>query len=125
MKTEQEIQEADKRERKIKIEKMVADKAAQWEYNDATKEAWEEYDAVWKPAREKWEAFQGPYFKTLQGKLVAANKAEMEALAEVRANWKECPRCGLSAARYQVFCTGDKCRANLLTYSSKIKDRIT
>ena len=83
MKTEQEIQEADKREREIEIEKIVADKAAYLEYSEATREAFEEYKHVWSPAREKWEAFQEPHSKRLQERLVAANKVEEEALAGV------------------------------------------
>jgi len=115
MKTEQEIQEANKRERETEVERDRADRAARLEYEKATKEEWDRYEALWKPAKERWETFSRPFFEVWQAKRVVNGKAESEALAEARCNWQECPRCGASANRYQVFCTDDKCGINLLT----------
>ncbi len=105
MKTQQEIQEADKREREIGAEKAAADKAAHKEFVEATKEE----QALYLPALKRWLAFYRPYWEARQAKMVAAGKAEIEALAEVRGNWKVCPKCRTSAARYQFHCVGDKC----------------
>lgn len=115
MRTKQEIREADKRELEIETEYKVADKAARLEFQEATKEAFAEYEAVWKPAREKWGAFSQPHFGTLRVRLATNRKTRDDALAEARSGWAKCPRCGTSAARYQTFCTNDKCGINLLT----------
>jgi len=114
MKTEREIQEADLKEQEIKREKAVVDRAAQSEFNNSTREAWEEYERIWKPARERWEKYSLPHFKVLQAKLVASSEAESKALGEVRGNWQKCPKCGLPAARYQTYCIDDKCGTNLI-----------
>ena len=114
-KTEQEILEADKQEFKIEQKKIAGRQAARREFNKATKEEWEEYQKVWKPARERWEKFSELFFEVMQTKLVANRKAYDEALAKVRGNWKVCPKCGASAARYQTYCTDEKCGTNLLT----------
>jgi len=113
--TEREIQ-ADKRELEIKVERDKADKAANFEFNEVTKEE----QALFQPALERWRAFYRPYFEALQVKLVANRKVESEALAEVRSHWKKCPRCGALAARYQTFCTDDKCGLNLLSGGEKM-----
>ena len=109
-----EVIEANRREAEIEAEAEAAERAAYLEYNEATKEAFAEYERVWLPAKAKWEAFQEPHFKRLQERLVAIQAAKMEALSEVRRNWGNCPRCGTPTARYQVFCLNDKCRINLL-----------
>ncbi len=113
-KTDEEIQKANKREEEIKAAKEEADNVAHLEFSKATEKAFGDYIAVWEPARKKWEKFQEPFFDVLHVKLAANSKTEGDALAEVRGNWRVCPKCGLPASRYQTFCSGRKCETNLL-----------
>lgn len=105
MKTKQEIHKADKRELAIAAKKEAADRAAHQELNEATKDE----RALFQPALDRWLAFCRPYWKEYKAKLMAAGKAEAEALAEVRSNWKVCPKCRTPAARYQVLCSNEIC----------------
>ena len=105
MKTKQEIQEADKRELEITAEFEAANKVARREFNEATKDE----RILFQSALDRWLAFYRPYWEVVQTRLVANGKAESEALAEVRSNWKVCPECKAPAARYQSHCTTDKC----------------
>ena len=93
----------------MRADTRAADKAAVQEYNEDTKEAFDRYKRIWKPAREKWEKFQQPHFRAVQAKLAANGKAETDALAEVLSNWKTCPKCGASASKYQTYCITEKC----------------
>jgi len=93
--------------------------AAQLAFNEATNAAWSEYEAVWKPAKEKWEAFSKPFFAELTSKLKDIGKRLSEKLEGSRSNWSECPRCGASTNRFQVFCGEDTCRVNLLLWKGK------
>ena len=113
MKTELEIQEADEKEKRIEEERKVADKAACLEFHEATKEEWDRYKKVWNPAKKRWEKFSKPHFDNLRTRLAANEKAEFAALVEARKDWRECPKCGTLAARFQVFCQNEKCGVNL------------
>jgi len=114
-KTEEEIREADRKEAEIKKACEAEDRAVYLEFNEATKGEFELYTSIWHPAKERWEAFAEPHFKELFAKQAANRKVMEKALAEVRSNWKVCPKCGAPAARYQTHCTDDKCGTNLLT----------
>jgi len=95
--------------------------AARLAFNEATRAAWLEYEAVWKPAKEKWEAFSKPFFAKLTSRLRAIEKELSEKLGEVRKDWSKCPKCGVPTARFQVFCSEEKCGVNLLTWGKKKK----
>jgi len=114
IKTEQEVYEADKREVEIRAEREEADRVAYLEFNEATKEAFAEYKAVWYPAKERWEAFASPFLEKMRIRVSANIKAEAEALVTVRSNWRKCPHCGTTVSRYQSFCSNDKCEKQLL-----------
>jgi len=119
IKTAEEICKADKREAEIKKAYEAEYKAAQIEFKEATEEEFKKYEKIWHPAKERWEAFAAPYFKKLQARQVANEKAIEEAIAEVRRGWQECPICGIPAARYQSHCTDEKCNASLLLGKKK------
>ncbi len=107
LKTEEEIREANRKEHEIQVAYEAENVAAQKAFNEATKDAWEEYEAIWKPAREQWEAVSGPHFKKLRARQAANEKTRGEAVGEIRRDWRLCPRCGTHAARYQVHCMGE------------------
>jgi len=117
MKTEQEIQEVDGKAQKINNKANKAEKAAQLTFNEATKEESDEFEKVVRPAQKRWQEFSAPHREALRTKLLAIKKVRDEAIAELQIDWGNCPKCGTSYGRYEVFCRNDVCRINLNTYS--------
>ena len=113
-KTESEILEANKIEAEIEERYTEKHKAAVLEFQEATEEEFAIYKAVWTPARERWEKFAAPHFKKMFGRERVNEKIRDDNLVEIRSNWKECPQCGTAAARYQMFCSKEKCGFNFL-----------
>ncbi len=105
MKTKQEIRKADKRELEIIAERAAIDKAAHQEFKEATNDE----HALLQSALARWKTFYEPLWEAYRAKLTAAGKAEIEALAKVRGDWKACLTCGILASRYQKYCTDVTC----------------
>jgi len=106
---------ANKKEAEINAWFEEQEELARIAFYNATRAAWDAYEAIWKPAREKWEAFSRPYFvefTTKQGKLQTERS---NRIGKVRANWDQCPICGTSYDRFQVWCSNLKCNTNLIT----------
>lgn len=99
------------------VEKEQA--AARLAFSKATSAAWSEYEAVWKPARERWEAFSKPFFAKLASKFKDVEKELSRKLGEARKDWSKCPKCGVPTARFQVFCSDEECGVNLLLWRGK------
>ncbi len=106
LKTPEEIAELNRLEAEAADEFERKKLAIQQEYGLATHEAWEEYAAVWRPAREKWEAFQGPYSEASRQQMVALNDEMLEIWGKLRKGWRKCPRCGFVNNRGAVLCYG-------------------
>ena len=118
MKTEQEIQEADRKDQEIRVKSWRKEKAAQLAFDKATNEESEEFEKVVRPAQERWKTFSAPYRESLRLKLLDIRKEKDDAITELQVNWENCPKCGTSYGRYQVYCSNDKCQLNLVLEKS-------
>ena len=119
MKTGQEVQEANRKAQEIEKKAEREGKAAQRVFNKATRKESEEFEKVVRPAQERWERFSASHLKILSDKLLGIRRARDSAIAELQANWGNCPKCGTPYGRYQVYCGNDKCRLNLVLEKPK------
>ncbi len=107
LKTPEEIAELDRLEAQAEETFKAKQRAIQKEYDEATHEAGEELQAVLKPALEKWQTFQRPYFEARQRQDVALNDEMLGIWGPLRRGWRKCPKCGFVNFRYVWHCQGE------------------
>lgn len=119
VKTEQEVQEANRKAQEIEEEAEREEKAARGVFNKATEKESKKFEKAVRPAQERWKKFSSPHLMILSDKLSDIRKAKNNAIAGLQASWENCPECGTPYGRYQVCCGNDKCKLNLVLEKPK------